>query len=296
MTRIGRVLARWETPVVVAVGLACAVVAATPAASAASPGGARAARTVAGHPSRAAIARVMARTVEVGDAGEHFVPLGKPVSTGSGSKALTAEIGQRSPTADGYGQLVFFWAGTTFLGWDSLYESVSILRLSGNGDHAVKVTYAHYAANDPAYDPSLPPVAISYRWRDGRLSASATPPSLSYLDLKVRLRRPNSTGVTIRLTGPQAAKSGALIALKVKIMDSLKYGGGQPLAVILQNRDGRLRRIASKTVSWSLGGSLGVATVWVRVHAAAMGPAVYRAAWTNPGGTTNSNVLRVAIK
>ena len=99
--------------------------------------------------------------------------------TASGSKALTAQIGQRSPKAGGYGQLVFFWAGRTFLGWDSRYEGMSILRLSGNGGHIIPVTCAHYAPSDPAYDPSLPPVTIGYRWRDGRLAAGATPPSLS---------------------------------------------------------------------------------------------------------------------
>ena len=141
-------------------------------------------------PSKAAIAAVMAETVEVITPSEHFVPAGKPVSASDGAGgALTAEIGQRFPTADGYGQLVFFWHDGRFLGWDSRYESMSIMRLRSAGPRTFKVTYAHYAANDPAYDPSLPPVTVSYRWRHQRLIASATPPNRSFPGLEVRLLR-----------------------------------------------------------------------------------------------------------
>lgn len=103
------------------------------------------------------------------------------------------------------------------------------------------------------------------------------------------------TGVTMKLTGPSSANNGSMIPLKVTIKNSLKYGGGNRVTVILQNKNGDLRRIASKAVVWSEGGSLGVVTVWVKARASAMGIAKYRAAWRNPGGTTYSNVKRVSI-
>lgn len=104
-----------------------------------------------------------------------------------------------------------------------------------------------------------------------------------------------STGVKIKLKGPSAADNGALIKLTATIRNSLKYGGGSRVAIIMQNKDGHMKRIGAKTVTWSLGGSMGTVTFSVKAKASAMGIAKYRAAWTNPGGTTRSNVLRVEI-
>ncbi|MEI6450335.1 MAG: hypothetical protein WCP98_10340 [Actinomycetes bacterium] len=104
-----------------------------------------------------------------------------------------------------------------------------------------------------------------------------------------------STGVKIKLRGPSAADNGAMIKLTATIRNSLKYGGGNRVATIMQNQDGGLKRIGSKAVTWSLGGSRGTVTFWVRATASAMGIARYRAAWRNPGGTTRSNVLMVEI-
>jgi hypothetical protein len=89
---------------------------------------------------------------------------------------LTAAVGQRYPTADAHGQLVFFWHGTRFLGLDSVRESDSITRLSGTRTGAFRVTYPHYASKDAECCPSLPPVTVLYRWNGQRLSASGTPP------------------------------------------------------------------------------------------------------------------------
>jgi hypothetical protein len=66
--------------------------------------------------------------------------------------------------------------------------------------------------------------------------------------------------------------------------------------VLLQNKDGHLTRIASKEVQWTLGGSVGSVVFQNIVPTpTAMGIAQYRVAWTNPGGTTRSNVWRVEI-
>jgi hypothetical protein len=129
-----------------------------------------------GVPSRAEIARVMARTAEAGTPEEHFVPGDRPRTAPDGQGGtLTAVIGQRHPTSDGHGQIVFFWHGTRFLGWDSVFESDSITRVApaGNGFRA---TYTRYAANDPECCASLPPVTLAYRWTGQRLASSGTPP------------------------------------------------------------------------------------------------------------------------
>jgi len=182
MNESRRAWSGWAAVVIAAVGLV-GLTAAPPAAASAH--ALQTVRALAGRPTRAAMTRETARTVEVGDTSEHFVPSGRSVTTKDGPLALTAVVGQRFPTADGYGQLVFFWRGRTFLGWDSIYESVSIVRVARWGAHTIRVTYAHYASGDAAYDPSLKPVSVDYRWRGGRLVASRTPPSLSFLDQSV---------------------------------------------------------------------------------------------------------------
>lgn len=103
------------------------------------------------------------------------------------------------------------------------------------------------------------------------------------------------TGVKIKLKGPSQADYGAMIRLTATIQNSLKYGGGNRVALVLQNKDGNLKRIGSKAISWSLGGSLGTVTFWVKAQPTAMGMAKYRAAWRNPGGSTHSNMWEVEI-
>jgi len=104
------------------------------------------------------------------------------------------------------------------------------------------------------------------------------------------------TGVTIKLRGPGNIAEGATLKLTATLKNSLKYGGGDRVAVLLQNKDGHLRRIASKTIDWRLGGSVGKVVFCVSDPTpTAMGIAKYRVAWTNPGGTTRSNVWSVEI-
>ena len=106
----------------------------------------------------------------------------------------------------------------------------------------------------------------------------------------------SKTGVSIKLRGPSNIAEGATLKLTATLKNSLKYGGGDRVAVLLQNKDGHLRRIASKTVDWRLGGSVGTVVFSVADPTpTAMGIAKYRVAWTNPGGTTRSNVWSVEI-
>ncbi|MGI5224393.1 LppP/LprE family lipoprotein [Actinoallomurus sp. CA-142502] len=130
-----------------------------------------------GVPSRSAIRRVMARTTEVATSEGHFVLDQGPVSVADGyGGTLTAAVGQRYPTADAHGQLVFFWHDTRFLGLDSVRESDTITGLRRGTAGAFRVTYAHYAPSDAECCASLPPVTVAYRWTGSRLVASGTPP------------------------------------------------------------------------------------------------------------------------
>ncbi|GAA4633104.1 hypothetical protein GCM10023196_069330 [Actinoallomurus vinaceus] len=142
-----------------------------------------------GVPNRAAIRRVLARTVEAPDPSTHFVLDRRPVTTSDRQGGtLTAVVGQRYPTADGMGQLVFFWHGTRFLGWDAVTETDAVRGLTG-GPGYFRITYPHYAPQDAECCPSLPPAAVRYTWEDsGRLVASGTRPQHG-ADIRVKLLR-----------------------------------------------------------------------------------------------------------
>lgn len=128
-------------------------------------------------PSPSAIARVMTATAETDDASEHFAPSSAPVTVADGSGGhLTAVLGTRSPSADGHGQLVYFWHGTTFVGWDSSSESLAIQAITPGKPGAIRVTYAHYGPDDALCCPSLPAVTIEYRWNGHGFTPSGMPP------------------------------------------------------------------------------------------------------------------------
>jgi hypothetical protein len=128
-------------------------------------------------PSFRQIARVMRQTSEVGLPSEHFAPIGRPqITTDGAGSELTAMAGRRSPTADGYGQLVFFWHGDRFLGWDTSSESRAIEGVVVHAPRAFAVTYPRYTSSDPLCCPSLSPVTVVYTWTGSRLQASSTPP------------------------------------------------------------------------------------------------------------------------
>jgi hypothetical protein len=119
----------------------------------------------------------MAGTREVAAPTEHFVPDRRPVSIADGyGGTLTAAVGQRYPTVDAHGQLVFFWHGTRFLGLDSVRVSDTIIGLRRGSTGTFRVTYAHYAPEDAECCASLRPVTVAYRWTGSRLAASGTPP------------------------------------------------------------------------------------------------------------------------
>ena len=148
-------------------------------------------------PSPQDITSAMTRTVEVDLPSEHFMPSGDLISTpDGGGGTLRAILGIRTPTADAKGQLVFFFRGRSFIGWDASQEAISVLRLEAAGTRSFKVTYANYAATDALVGASLPPAVITYTWDGNRMLPDRTPPPGVYM-----LNSPTAHAVRVKLTG-----------------------------------------------------------------------------------------------
>jgi hypothetical protein len=129
-------------------------------------------------PSLQEISLEMSSTVEANIHSEHFTAWGKPMTVPDGhGGALTAVVGLRWPSADGYGQLLFFWHNQRFLGWDARYESIGIGPLRSGGAGVVRARFTRYAAHDPLCCPSLKPEWISFRWDGHALISSRRAPS-----------------------------------------------------------------------------------------------------------------------
>jgi hypothetical protein len=103
-----------------------------------------------------------------------------------------------------------------------------------------------------------------------------------------------SADVTMKLTGPKTAANGAMIKLHCVIKNPLMADGNR-VALVMQNKDGNLKRIGSKQITWNSDGSKGTVDFWVKAHASAMGIAWYRAAWMHPEGTSRTNKLGIEI-
>jgi hypothetical protein len=104
-----------------------------------------------------------------------FEALHRHVITAGDGSTITAVAAVRRQSADGTGQIVLFFRGGRFLGWDSAFES---LRLRLTAARHIVVRYGVYRGNDPFCCPSGVR-RITYRWNGRRIVASGTPP-LSY--------------------------------------------------------------------------------------------------------------------
>lgn len=121
----------------------------------------------------------------------HFKKISPRVTVPDGrGGTITAVIGVRYPTADGKGQLVFFFHGRKFLGWDTARESIAIASIHRGRGPRLRVRYVHYAPSDAYCCPSRSPVTVTYRWTGKRIVASRVPP--------------NATGPRVRLAATQA--------------------------------------------------------------------------------------------
>jgi hypothetical protein len=138
-------------------------------------------------PSPSAVHAVMASTSEIQDTGEDFSETSKPILTSDGQGGtLSAVIGTRNPTADGLGQILFFFRNNTWVGLNSHAEATQIKSVVPDGAGAFRVTYVDYAPNDPMYAPNLPPVTVVYRWENGRMVPSRQLPKGVLNGLTVR--------------------------------------------------------------------------------------------------------------
>lgn len=146
-------------------------------------------RIVSTAPTTAQVRAVMARTVEATHPGTHFALPGTPltIADGRGTGTLTAVVGTRYPTADAKGQLVFFWHNTTFIGWDSNYEKLSIVHVGSPAPGAFTISYAHYAKKDPLCCPSLQPVVVHSGWSGTMLISDGAPPIGPGFAVRVKL-------------------------------------------------------------------------------------------------------------
>lgn len=134
------------------------------------------------------IRSAMHRTYELGPSGDpRFGSVGRRTVASDGrGGSLTAIVGLRRPSADGKGELVFFFHNRRFLGWDARRTSISIYPPRAAGSRRFSIRYVHYARTDALCCPSLRPVTIHYRWTGSRMLGSRRPPNLGS---RVRLRR-----------------------------------------------------------------------------------------------------------
>ncbi len=85
----------------------------------------------------------------------------------------------RYPSADGAGQWVFFFNGTTYLGTDTAKPSLFLSLVGSPKAGEVDVRYVNYAPNDPLCCQSRAPVTITYTWDGSKVTPSGTPPGHS---------------------------------------------------------------------------------------------------------------------
>jgi hypothetical protein len=166
---------RNRTLLSIGASLLCIVCAGGPSASAAGDQQVRAAAACAKvGPGVVEIGNQMSATVEASDHTEHFTPFTEPLTIrdGRGTGTVTAILGVRYPTADAHGQLVFFWHGNHFLGWDTNYESLTVMRLWSTAPGLFKVKFARYAAKDALCCPSLKPVTVDFAWSSSHIFIS----------------------------------------------------------------------------------------------------------------------------
>lgn len=117
-------------------------------------------------------------TVEVTSPNEGFTVTTPPVVISDGKAGtITAVVGTRTPSADGLGQVVFFFHNNDFIGVDSNIESFQVENLLGSGTGEFTITYANYQASDPTGAPSLPPITFTYSWNGTCMVPSGQRPS-----------------------------------------------------------------------------------------------------------------------
>jgi LppP/LprE lipoprotein len=129
-------------------------------------------------PSKSQISFRLSHTIEVGSKGTHFKAVGKPktIKDGRGTGTLTAVVGVRYPTADGFGQIVFFWHDRVFDSQSSRYETTAVDTINSLAPGTFVIRYARYRKSDPMCCPTLKPLKVSYGWSGHILISNGVPP------------------------------------------------------------------------------------------------------------------------
>lgn len=129
-------------------------------------------------PTKSQINYRLSHTIEVGSKGTHFKAMSKPktINDGRGTGTLTAVVGVRYPTADAYGQIVFFWHNNVFNSQSSTYETTAVDTVTSPAPGAFVIRYARYRKNDPLCCPTLKPLKVSYGWSGRILISNGVPP------------------------------------------------------------------------------------------------------------------------
>jgi hypothetical protein len=123
-------------------------------------------------PTAAQITARLRHTIEIGTKGEYFRALGHPIKTikdGRGTGTLTAVVGTRWPTADGKGQVVFFWHNRTFIGQSASYETTAVGKITS-----------------PAPGTFLKPLKVTYAWSGHILISNGVPPKMGPNPVRVK--------------------------------------------------------------------------------------------------------------
>lgn len=169
------------------------------------------------------VLRAMTHTVEVDFPDEHFKPGGFIVSTSDGQGGtIDAIVGIRTPTADGKGQLVFFFHNGAFVGWDASQEATSILGLVAAEPRAVVVTYANYGPHDPVIGASLPPATVTYRWDGNRMTPEKPPPAGVY-----GLNDPTAVPLRVKLVAGTEAQASQASPTRLSLSSTAGPAGTQ---------------------------------------------------------------------
>ncbi|MBV9280528.1 MAG: LppP/LprE family lipoprotein, partial [Chloroflexi bacterium] len=107
-----------------------------------------------------------------------FRDLGRPLTIrdGRGTGTLTAVVGTRYPTADGLGQVVFFWHNTIFISQSADYETPAVRSLRSPAPGTFVIRYVRYRPSDPACCPTLKPLTVTYGWSGHLLISNGAPP------------------------------------------------------------------------------------------------------------------------
>lgn len=200
-----------------------------------------------GVPSTDEIDRVMASAAEVsstGTTGEHFVLTGRPVSiTASNGDTVTAAVGTRSPSADGYGQVVFFFHNRQFVGLDSTDEKTQIRSIKpvAGGGMAFDVTYANYASSDALYNPTLPPATVTFGFNGTQFSPDGNMaiPTGASNGLRVQVKTSIASTSTDDITISPAAKQAVASALPTGASLLKRPDADTPYLAVDLNADGQ---------------------------------------------------------